>query len=92
MDVRLPSPNEPSDRGERKIKQEYHVEPEERHQRSGVCSVPRFERQFRLALRTCREHGSAVLVWGPIAERRVRRDGVVIGEPRGELVEHGICG
>ena len=26
------------------------------------CSVPRFVRQFGLALRTCREHGGAVLM------------------------------
>ena len=27
-----------------------------------LCSVPRFVRQFGLALRTCREHGGAVLM------------------------------
>ena len=29
---------------------------------SVTCSVPRFVRQFGLALRTCREHGGAVLM------------------------------
>ncbi|MSR19680.1 MAG: hypothetical protein EXR91_01690, partial [Gemmatimonadetes bacterium] len=50
-----------------------------------LCSVPRFERQFRLRLGTCQEQGGAVLVRGLIAERRVRRHGVVISEPGGQL-------
>ena len=34
----------------------------ENQQLKRACSVPRFVRQFWLALRTCREHGGAVLM------------------------------